>query len=149
MASQTCLCISCCTDLAWYREYRSKMNTSWTRVAQVDLPPLLGVDLVHCEREAGGAVADSAGAMRLVQGELVTDAYFDSVADEIDETLQVYCRRLCKISSRCVLDSASRVYVAWRTASRIKEAARCDSKVAVTDAGNVWALGGKPRLARA
>jgi len=59
----------------------------------VDLPPLLGVDLVHCEREAGAAVAAAAGAMRLVQGELVTDAYFDGVADEIDETLQVPRRR--------------------------------------------------------
>ena len=58
---------------------------------QVDLPPLLGVDLVHCEREAGAAVAAARGAMRLVQGgELVTDAYFEGVAAEIDETLQVH-----------------------------------------------------------
>jgi len=68
---------------------------------QVDLPPLLGVDLVHCEREAGAAVSAAAGAMRLVQGELVTDAYFDSVADEIDETLQVAARhgrrRVCHV----------------------------------------------------
>ena len=69
---------------------------------QVDLPPLLGVDLVHCEREAGAAVSATAGAMRLLQGELVTDAYFDSVADEIDETLQVRRRRLDGVTSQRV-----------------------------------------------
>ena len=56
---------------------------------QVDLPPLLGVDLVHCEREAAAAVEAAAGAMRSVQGELITTAYFDSIAAEIDETLEV------------------------------------------------------------
>ena len=49
----------------------------------------MGVDLIHCERQAAAAVAASGGRIRLLQGELITDGYLDSVATEIDETLQV------------------------------------------------------------
>ncbi len=55
---------------------------------QVDLPALLGVDLVHCERQAGGAVADSGGSLQLVQGELVATSYFDALAAEVADSLQ-------------------------------------------------------------
>ena len=35
------------------------------------------------------AVADSQGTLMHVQGELITQAYFDSLASEVDEVLQV------------------------------------------------------------
>jgi hypothetical protein len=57
-------------------------------LAQVDLPALLGVDLVHCERQAAAAVNAGGGALRSVQGELITQGYFDGLAAEIDELLQ-------------------------------------------------------------
>lgn len=56
---------------------------------QVNLPAQLTVDLLHCERAAQQAVAESNGQLRLVQGELITVKYFDNLAAEIDEILQV------------------------------------------------------------
>ena len=47
------------------------------------------MDLLHCERAAQQAVAESNGELRLVQGELITVEYFDNLAAEIDEILQV------------------------------------------------------------
>lgn len=59
----------------------------------MDLPALLGVDLVHCERQAGATVGDSGGALQLVQGELITTSYFDALAAEVADSLQVqFCR---------------------------------------------------------
>jgi E3 UFM1-protein ligase 1 len=55
----------------------------------VDLPALLGVDLVHCERQAAAAVAESGGQLRLVQGELITVAYFDALAADVADSLRV------------------------------------------------------------
>ena len=48
------------------------------------------MDLLHCERAAQQAVAESNGQLRVVQGELITVDYFDNLAAEIDEILQVY-----------------------------------------------------------
>ena len=56
---------------------------------QVDLPAQLSVDLVHCERAAQQAVAESGGALRLLQAELFSSSYFDNLAAEINEVLQV------------------------------------------------------------
>ena len=56
---------------------------------QADLPAQLGVDLAHCERQAQQAVEQSRGSMQIVQGEIITSAYFDGLAAEIDELLQV------------------------------------------------------------
>jgi E3 UFM1-protein ligase 1 len=61
---------------------------------QVDLPALLGVDLVHCERQAGAAVAQSGGQLQLVQGELITLAYFDALAVDVADSLRVGSRVL-------------------------------------------------------
>ena len=61
---------------------------------QVSLPAQLTVDLLHCERAARQAVAESNGQLRLVQGELITAEYFDNLAAEIDEILQV-CYPMC------------------------------------------------------
>ena len=57
------------------------------RLALVDLPPALGVDLVHCERAARAYVAGSGGAAEEVGGELLTQDYFDEMAAEVRELL--------------------------------------------------------------
>ena len=56
---------------------------------QADLPAQLGVDLAHCERQAQQAVEQSGASMQIVQGEIITSAYFDGLAAEVDELLQV------------------------------------------------------------
>ena len=58
------------------------------RAALVDLPAALGVDLVHCEKAAASAVAASGGDLRLVQGDVVSTAYFDALAAEVGELLE-------------------------------------------------------------
>ena len=62
---------------------------SFMQNVQVNLPAQLAVDLLHCERAAQQAVTESNGQLRLVQGELITVEYFDNLAAEIDEILQV------------------------------------------------------------
>ena len=66
----------------------------------MNLPAQLAVDLLHCEHAAQQAVAESNGQLRIVQGELITVDYFDNLAAEIDEILQVYHSNL---GSRSVL----------------------------------------------
>lgn len=56
---------------------------------QVDLPAALGVDLIHCERQAALAVESSNGSLQRIQGDLITVSYFDSLAVEINEMLKV------------------------------------------------------------
>ncbi|KAL6754102.1 E3 UFM1-protein ligase 1 [Haematococcus lacustris] len=68
------------------------------RLSLVELPALLGVDLVHCEAQAAALVAEArqahvlqgGGQASLVQaqGELMTSQYFDAVAAEINDLLQ-------------------------------------------------------------
>jgi hypothetical protein len=53
-----------------------------------DLPALVFVDLVHCERQAAEIAAEPAGEVRLVEGELLTERYWDTVAAEVDEELR-------------------------------------------------------------
>lgn len=57
------------------------------RLSLVDLPPALGVDLVHCERAARAYVAGSGGAAEEVGGEILTQDYFDEMAAEVRELL--------------------------------------------------------------
>jgi E3 UFM1-protein ligase 1 len=64
---------------------------------QVELPALLGVDLVHCERQAEAAVAQSGGELQLVQGELITVTYFDALAADVADSLRV--RRRPRLAS--------------------------------------------------
>ena len=55
---------------------------------QSDLPAQLGVDLAYCQQQTELAVENSRGTMQIVQGEIMTKAYFDSIAAEIEESLQ-------------------------------------------------------------
>eukprot|EP00955_Chlamydomonas_euryale_P018806 200682-Chlamydomonas_euryale.AAC.1 len=60
------------------------------RLPLVELPALLGVDLVHCERQARALVQASPGDVFEAQGELITQQYFDGLAAEVNEMLQVW-----------------------------------------------------------
>lgn len=55
---------------------------------QSDLPGMLGVDFIHCEHESEEIIAQSKGAVGLVQGDMITTQYFDSVGVEINEMLK-------------------------------------------------------------
>eukprot|EP00899_Mesostigma_viride_P015014 jgi/Mesvir1/23513/Mv18219-RA.1 len=57
------------------------------RVSVLDAAALIGIDLSHAEKQAE-ALASSRPDMCLLQGELITDAYWDGMAAEIDESLQ-------------------------------------------------------------
>jgi len=70
---------------------------------QVNLPAQLAVDLLHCEREAQQEVAESNGQLRVVQGELITVDYFDNLAAEIDEILQVCHSKLGSSQALCLI----------------------------------------------
>ncbi|GAB4816872.1 hypothetical protein N2152v2_003918 [Parachlorella kessleri] len=89
------------------REVKQAVVEAGGRIPLVDLPGLLGLDLVHCERAAeqltseGGAKANAAAAtgdrtrsrssssgVFQAQGELFMPLYFDGLAAEVDEGLQ-------------------------------------------------------------
>lgn len=57
------------------------------RVLLIDLSDVTGVDLYHVEKQAHVIVADNPGLM-LIQGEIISQHYWDSVAEEINERLQ-------------------------------------------------------------
>ena len=56
---------------------------------QADLPARLGVDLAHCERQAQRVVESSSAMLQIIQSELMTDAYFDGIAAEVGDLLEV------------------------------------------------------------
>ena len=59
------------------------------RLSQVaDLPALVSVDLVHCERQALEISAEPGSQVRLVEGELLAERYWDGLAGEVDEELR-------------------------------------------------------------
>lgn len=68
-------------------EVASQLRAAGGRVALVELPALLGVDSVHCERQAAAIAAESRGEVVEVQGELIATYYFDAIAAEINEQL--------------------------------------------------------------
>ena len=55
----------------------------------MDLPTALGMDMIHCERQAKLAIEQSKGALQLIRGEVIMETYFDNLAAEVQETLQV------------------------------------------------------------
>ena len=54
----------------------------------MELPALLGVDLIHCESAAARAVAERPSLLN-VQGELITQKHLDGLASEANQLLQV------------------------------------------------------------
>ncbi|KAK1256899.1 hypothetical protein QJS04_geneDACA014646 [Acorus gramineus] len=57
------------------------------RVSLIDLSDIVGVDLYHIERQAQQIVAHDLG-LTLIQGEIISQSYWDTVAEEINERLQ-------------------------------------------------------------
>ena len=57
------------------------------RVSLIDLADITGVDLYHVEKQAQCIVSDVPG-LTLIQGEIISDSYWDNVAEEINERLQ-------------------------------------------------------------
>ncbi|KAF8666865.1 hypothetical protein HU200_053385 [Digitaria exilis] len=57
------------------------------RASLVDLSDTLGVDLYHVERQSQKVVADDPTLM-LINGEIMSQAYWDTVTEEINEKLQ-------------------------------------------------------------
>ncbi|KAL1215011.1 putative E3 UFM1-protein ligase 1 [Cardamine amara subsp. amara] len=57
------------------------------RVSVIDLADTIGVDLYHVEKQAQDVVLNDPGLM-LVKGEIISQSYWDSIAEEINERLQ-------------------------------------------------------------
>ncbi|KAL5230592.1 hypothetical protein ABZP36_029368 [Zizania latifolia] len=57
------------------------------RASLVDLSDILGVDLYHVERQSQKVVADDPSLM-LINGEIMSQSYWDIVTEEINEKLQ-------------------------------------------------------------
>lgn len=57
------------------------------RISLIDLADTTGVDLYHVEKQAQQVIADHP-EMMLVQGEILSESYWDSVAEETNERLQ-------------------------------------------------------------
>ncbi|XP_011005027.1 PREDICTED: E3 UFM1-protein ligase 1 homolog isoform X2 [Populus euphratica] len=58
------------------------------RVSLIDLADITGVDLYHVENQAQRVVSDDPSGLMLIQGEIISHSYWDSVAEEINERLQ-------------------------------------------------------------
>ncbi|XP_061987299.1 E3 UFM1-protein ligase 1 homolog isoform X1 [Populus nigra] len=58
------------------------------RVSLIDLADITGVDLYHVENQAQRVVSDDPSGLMLIQGEIVSQSYWDNVAEEINERLQ-------------------------------------------------------------
>ena len=70
------------------QEIKREVRKSGGRVQVTDLQPALNVDVVHCERRARALALDKTNEIDLVEGELITPKYFDTIAREVDEELR-------------------------------------------------------------
>ncbi|PON66978.1 E3 UFM1-protein ligase [Parasponia andersonii] len=57
------------------------------RVSLIDLADTVGVDLYYVEKQAHQIVSDEPGLM-LIQGEVISQSYWDNVAEEVNDRLQ-------------------------------------------------------------
>lgn len=57
------------------------------RVSLIDLADTIGVDLYYVEKQAHQIVSDEPGLM-LIQGEVISQSYWDYVAEEVNDRLQ-------------------------------------------------------------
>jgi hypothetical protein len=69
-------------------EVTAAIDAAGGRLPMVDLPSVIGVDLAHCERAAEQVVKSSKKNVIQAQGELLTTTYFDSLAEDVNESLQ-------------------------------------------------------------
>lgn len=57
------------------------------RVSLIDLADSIGVDLYHVEKQSQHVVSNDSSLM-LINGEIVSNSYWDTVSEEINEKLQ-------------------------------------------------------------
>lgn len=57
------------------------------RISLIDLSDVIGVDLYHIEKQANLILNDDLGMM-LVRGEIMSQFYWNNIAEEINEKLQ-------------------------------------------------------------
>uniref|UniRef100_A0A7N0RA85 E3 UFM1-protein ligase 1 homolog n=1 Tax=Kalanchoe fedtschenkoi TaxID=63787 RepID=A0A7N0RA85_KALFE len=57
------------------------------RISVIDLADMVGVDLYHVEKQAEVIVSEDPGLM-MVHGEIISQSYWDTVAEEINDRLQ-------------------------------------------------------------
>ena len=57
------------------------------RISLIDLADNIGVDLYYIEKQAEQIISDDPRLM-LIQGEIISQSYWDSAAEEINERLQ-------------------------------------------------------------
>lgn len=57
------------------------------RVSLIDIADTTGVDLYHVEKQAQHVVSNEPSLM-IIQGEIISQSYWDSIAEEINERLQ-------------------------------------------------------------
>ncbi|KAF9665477.1 hypothetical protein SADUNF_Sadunf16G0126800 [Salix dunnii] len=58
------------------------------RVSVIDLADITGVDLYHVENQAQRVVSGDPSGLMLIQGEIISQSYWDNIAEEINERLQ-------------------------------------------------------------
>lgn len=66
------------------REILDEIYIRGGRVNVIELPDALNIDLIHIEAALPKIIAESQSPTRIVNGEIVTDDYLASLADEID-----------------------------------------------------------------
>ncbi|KAG7667706.1 hypothetical protein Ndes2526B_g01898 [Nannochloris sp. 'desiccata'] len=69
-------------------EVATAIDSAGGRLPMVDLPSVIGVDLAHCERAADEVIKSSKKNVIQAQGELLTTKYFDSLAEDVNDSLQ-------------------------------------------------------------
>lgn len=57
------------------------------RISVIDLADVTGVDLYHVEKQAQ-CIVNNDSALMLINGEIISNSYWDTVAEEINERLQ-------------------------------------------------------------
>ena len=79
------------TESQLRKEVKRSVDDLGGRVSLAELPPLLDVDIVHCEKAAkllSREGKDAKAEIRLIDGDLLTERYFDELSVELNESLQ-------------------------------------------------------------
>eukprot|EP00095_Tigriopus_kingsejongensis_P010673 maker-scaffold2567_size14419-snap-gene-0.4 protein:Tk10673 transcript:maker-scaffold2567_size14419-snap-gene-0.4-mRNA-1 annotation:"unnamed protein product" len=70
------------------REIRDELFVARGRISLVELAQILNVDFSHVEYQAQ-SIAKPSGPVHLILGQLVDSRYLDSLAEEVNEKLQL------------------------------------------------------------
>jgi hypothetical protein len=98
-------------------EIKNELQLRGGRINILDLEPLLNID----SRQISAKVEELVSRyhhLHLVQGELISDSYLDKVAEEINESLQVYTQlTLVELAERFALpqEYLAKVRTSWKS----------------------------------